>query len=399
MKNESIGFGAFFHRLLGDCVGVQHGEDWKRVRSIVDPHYTYKVANNFASEIISDVYEWIDKLPNNASRSHSHEDILVADSMNIVKHLPFGMIAKTIYGQLTPDDQIRLRDMNEDHEKLVEIAFLGQWAKYSWYRWLPTEANRMMDKYLGSWEAFNIEMVKRARKLDQPDAASTMYSSVESGKMRLVEFLQTLDEILFTNIDVTSSVLAWALINVARNSRVQSKLRVEILDILGDKSGPELMSTIEKYINRQDTLLHYTYLESARLNPIAWLSLPEVTSEDKILGNGYKIPKGTSVVIATNILNTKDPVWGNDGDVFRPERFATLSPNQYRYSFWRFGMGTRQCVGKYFAPLMIKSLITAILSKYNISVVGHDECSEIPTRPDRFVSTPIAELKFTPLTL
>ena len=77
-----------------------------------------------------------------------------------------------------------------------------------------------------------------------------------------------MDEMLFTNIDVTSSMFAYALINVARNQQVQDALRAEILSV---ERSPEETAD---YAQKEDTLLHKTYLEVLRHNPPACKSIP-----------------------------------------------------------------------------------------------------------------------------
>jgi cytochrome P450 len=59
--------------------------------------------------------------------------------------------------------------------------------------------------------------------------------------------------------------------------------------------------------------------------------------------SGYYIPPKSSIVVDGYTLNRTARVWGDDPNVFRPERFAGLSSAEYRYSFWRFGLGPR-CV-------------------------------------------------------
>jgi cytochrome P450 len=52
------------------------------------------------------------------------------------------------------------------------------------------------------------------------------------------QFYQTLDEILFTNVEITFSALAWTLYLVARHEGVQRKLFSEI-DGASSSGGPQ----------------------------------------------------------------------------------------------------------------------------------------------------------------
>jgi cytochrome P450 monooxygenase len=225
--------------------------------------------------------------------------------------------------------------------------------------------------------------------------------------MSETEFLQTVDEILFANLDVTSSILAFLLINLASNHTAQEELRGEILSYLphGLDDSPE---KFEAYVQKTDTLLEYTCMESIRLCPAAWFTLPEYATTDLVI-NGYKIKAGTFCIIDWARLNTKSPIWTPQkqeasqmitGKSFHPQRFRTMSPMQYRWSFLRFGLGGRQCLGKNFGGVIMKQFLVEVLSHYNLYMAGHRESSEksgnidVELQKDRFTVTPRQEVKF-----
>jgi hypothetical protein len=67
---------------------------------------------------------------------------------------------------------------------------------------------------------------------------------------------------LFSNIEITGSILAFTLINLAKNCAFQRKLLEEI------RAKEEVRGyDVEEYVARQDTLLHYATLESIRVTP------------------------------------------------------------------------------------------------------------------------------------
>lgn len=76
------------------------------------------------------------------------------------------------------------------------------------------------------------------------------------------QFLETMDELLFTNIDVTSTVLAFLLINIAANQTFQSLLRDEIA---AKQSQPSY--NLSDYVLEKNSLLHYAAMESVRMSP------------------------------------------------------------------------------------------------------------------------------------
>jgi cytochrome P450 len=216
------------------------------------------------------------------------------------------------------------------------------------------------------------------------------------------QFLQTIDEILFTNVDVTSAVLAFLLINLAATENTQANLREEIRQYSDGANG------LDDYIAKAGTLLEHTCMESIRLCPATWFSLPEYSPHDKRIA-GYLVPAGTPVIVDWKRLNTQSPVWNpqpNPGEAkpvtgmtFSPERFASLSPSQYRYSFLRYGLGPRKCIGKNFAAVIMKMMLVEVLGKYSLQFLDQDrdkvETRAFEIRDDRFTITPKQVVQFT----
>jgi cytochrome P450 monooxygenase len=75
-------------------------------------------------------------------------------------------------------------------------------------------------------------------------------------------------ELLYTNIDVTSTVTSFLLLNISANQSFQSKLREEIQARQNEPSY-KLMD----YVEKKDTLLHYAVMESLRMSPALCKSL------------------------------------------------------------------------------------------------------------------------------
>jgi cytochrome P450 len=176
------------------------------------------------------------------------------------------------------------------------------------------------------------------------------------------------------------------------NPSVMVRLHKEIDAALSDESlGSNRQDRADTYIRKTDTLLHYCYLESGRLHPVLFYSLPELTADPKII-HGYYIPPKTSILIDTYTLNREAPVWGTDGHVFRPDRFGELLPTQYRYSYWRFGLGPRKCVGISFGDKIIKTILMGIMENYSVEVVDNYLGEDLT----KFVHAPAGTMLFTP---
>jgi cytochrome P450 monooxygenase len=76
------------------------------------------------------------------------------------------------------------------------------------------------------------------------------------------KFLQTLDEILFTNVDVSAGVLGTLFTHLSSCPSLQVKLRDEIQHWKHDSDF-----NLPKYLAKSDTLLNQMVMESMRHSP------------------------------------------------------------------------------------------------------------------------------------
>ncbi|KAL4640120.1 cytochrome P450 26A1-like [Arapaima gigas] len=81
--------------------------------------------------------------------------------------------------------------------------------------------------------------------------------------------------------------------------------------------------------------------------------------------NGYQIPKGWNVIYS--ICDTHDVAEVFPGkEAFQPERFMTKSPNlSSQFNYIPFGGGSRMCVGKEFAKVLLKVFLVELTTQCN----------------------------------
>ncbi|KAE8383482.1 cytochrome P450 [Aspergillus bertholletiae] len=362
-KPAGMNFGDYFSRILGQCVGALHGEQWRDVRRYFDPAYTHSAGLAMIPSFQNEVGKWLKSLQNDSLRAGVGR--LIVDVPTSCKILPLRVIPQSFYGEAFDDDAYeKLVRIGQTQKQALKYAVMGWWQKYRWFNMLPTPSRRVLDQYHRDWKAFNLEILETARRKGLAAPADHIYKGVQpDGAMTVDQYLQTIDEMIFTNIDITSSVLAFMLSLLAQHPDFQQRLYDEIMAQRTEKG-----LDMKVYMARQDSLLHYLCLETLRLNPATLFSVPECTSIDKVIGR-YKVPARTPVIIDVRRLNTNALTWGPDGGQFRPERFATLSSNHYRYGFMRFGVASSKCLGKHMADTLMKVAMATILEQYRIDEV------------------------------
>ncbi|PYI09959.1 cytochrome P450 [Aspergillus sclerotiicarbonarius CBS 121057] len=330
-KPANLNMGEYFGRILGDAAGVQVGERWKIIRKYFDPEFAHGISMQALEKFSCQIHVWADALQTTpagfkTSPENDENHGFIVDLTKSMKFLPFKLVALQMYGEaFTEELYDELLDINNLHVQILHDVIGNKKLASKLGNWLPSAAKNRMDLYLNRWRSFNLDIIQRARDNNLSCPVERIYRGVDHNReMKQTEFLHTLDEILFANVDVSSAVLNTMFSQLAATPAFQAALRTEILQWKKDTPDDKNMT---RYISKQDTLLNFAIMESMRLTPAFWFSLPECTAAAKMIG-GYSIPPNMPVVIDARRLNTESATWGDDGRVFRPERFSTISQTQ-----------------------------------------------------------------------
>ena len=110
------------------------------------------------------------------------------------------------------------------------------------------------------------------------------------------------------------------------------------------------------------------------LNESLRLYAPVITLHRKVgrevrLGK-LVLPEGLELVIPTLIVHHDPKLWGEDAQLFKPERFSdgVAGVTNNTTSFLPFGMGPRFCVGQSLAMMEAKVALSMILQQYSFAI-------------------------------
>ncbi|KAF4636129.1 hypothetical protein G7Y89_g1953 [Cudoniella acicularis] len=350
--------GFFMHEILGQCVGLISGAKWKAVKTAVEIPFIHQNIRNHVSSVQRHTKEYFKVLEGKGNLSKRKLDP-VAD----IKMLPFWIIVDIIYGGLSPGMEAQLCKLAPQREELFKFVIHGGLTRFWFSRLLPLKANKELKAFKHDWKAFNDSAYRHALELGIKTPFVSMHHAIERGEISEDQLLQTLDEMIFANLDVTMGGISWNLVFLAANPHIQDQLRDEI----GEQRSLAAID-VEKFNNylvSSSSLLAACVLESARLKPLAAFSVPQAAPTDRII-DGYRIPALTNFLVDTCALNITNPFWGPDSTIYRPGRFLERKGPELRYNYWRFGFGPRQCMGKYVADLIIHSILVHTLENYTL---------------------------------
>ncbi|KAK1225550.1 hypothetical protein PQX77_011490 [Marasmius sp. AFHP31] len=194
------------------------------------------------------------------------------------------------------------------------------------------------------------------------------------------EALSQMATIIFAGHETSASSLTWILYELAKHPQYQERLYQEIKD-LREQTGNE------QELSSRDveglTYLNAVIKESLRLHPIVSEIVREAGDDDVIpldypvLGTSgamlseVPVAKGQRVVASVVQYNRLTEVWGEDADVFNPERFVNIKTPTTLGVFGNlltFSGGVQGCIGWRFAVLEIQIVLATLIESFVFSM-------------------------------
>lgn len=161
--------------------------------------------------------------------------------------------------------------------------------------------------------------------------------------------------------ETTSLQISYTLLLLAIHQDEQEKVYREILRVFPTDDATASRENLESL-----QYLEVVIQESMRLLP-AVPYIARKTHEELEL-SGLVVPKGVILVVDLFNLHRKKDIWGADADEFKPERFLPENASKrHSHSFLPFSQGPRDCIGKYYAMLAIRSALAKFLRNYKVT--------------------------------
>ncbi|KAB1227273.1 Cytochrome P450 94C1 [Morella rubra] len=217
------------------------------------------------------------------------------------------------------------------------------------------------------------EMREKRRQMgfsDQKDLLSRFMASIDDD-----EYLRDIViSFVLAGRDTVASALTSFFYLLSQRPGVEAAIRDEMERIIG--------RTQEGASFEQMREMHYlnaAIFESMRLYPPVQFD-SKFCQEDDIFPDGTFVQKGTRVTYHPYAMGRMERVWGPDALEFKPERWLKngvfQSENPFKYPVFQAGL--RVCLGKEMALVEIRSVVLAILQRFDIRVAD-------PNQAPRFV--------------
>uniref|UniRef100_A0AAT9UTD0 Cytochrome P450 4G219 n=2 Tax=Maconellicoccus hirsutus TaxID=177089 RepID=A0AAT9UTD0_MACHI len=178
------------------------------------------------------------------------------------------------------------------------------------------------------------------------------------------EVREQVDTIMFEGHDTTAAGSSFFLCLMGTRPDIQEKVVEELNTIFKGSDRPcTFQDTLEmKYLER-------CLMETLRLYPPVPMIARQIKEEVVLPSTNAILPADTTIIIGTFKLHRNPEIYPNPNE-FNPDNFLPeKSANRHYYSYVPFSAGPRSCVGRKYAVLKLKILLSTILRNFQIRTV------------------------------
>ncbi|XP_023942753.2 cytochrome P450 4C1-like [Bicyclus anynana] len=175
------------------------------------------------------------------------------------------------------------------------------------------------------------------------------------------ELRDQVDSITIAGNDTTALVISYALLLLGCHQEEQEKVYAEVKGIFGDSSRHPTKADLNKmdHLERviKETMRFYTVVPIIGRQTQKELKLSTCT-----------VPAGVGCAVLPFAMHRSKRIWGPDADSFNPDRFLPeASAKRHPCSYIPFSYGARNCIGRHFGMIVMKSVLANVLRNYKIT--------------------------------
>ncbi|KAK9040539.1 hypothetical protein V6N11_015687 [Hibiscus sabdariffa] len=366
-----------FSDLFGDGIFAVDGHKWRQQRKLASYEFSAKVLRDFSCSVFKTNAARLVRAVSGLSasgRGIELQDMLMKYTMESIVKVGFGVDLNCMSLSSDKDEGMAFIKAFDDATQSVYFRYVDPLWKLKRFLNIGSEASlksniKIIDNFI-----YNVLRTKRKQLALNPDLIvkedilSRFLAEEEKNPETMTD--KYLRDIIFSFMiagkDTTANALCWFFYMLCKNPSIQEKVAQEVMDVAGGETGhanvDDFLATITDETLQKMQYLHAALTETLRLYPVTPMD-GRCAMEDDILPDGHKINKGEEVSYLAYAMGRMPYIWGEDAEVFRPERwlkngvFQPESP----FKFISFHAGPRICLGKEFAYRQMKIFSMALV--------------------------------------
>nr|AVI01413.1 steroid 2-beta-hydroxylase [Thanatephorus cucumeris]QDJ74244.1 cytochrome P450-4 [Thanatephorus cucumeris] len=189
------------------------------------------------------------------------------------------------------------------------------------------------------------------------------------------QLLGQMNTLIFAGHETTSGALSRILQLLAMNPAIQDRLRDELLEAPAQLTYDDLHSLPYMDALCRETLRLYPPAAMIEREAMVDCTVPlryPIKGKNGEEIREIRVRKGTNIYVSIKEANRSKETWGEDADVFRPERWLEKLPDSVSdaktsgiySSMMTFSAGPRACIGFKFSLLELKTVLSTLIKSF-----------------------------------
>ncbi|KAJ8749030.1 hypothetical protein K2173_013474 [Erythroxylum novogranatense] len=380
--------------LLGEGIFAVDGDKWRQQRKLASFEFSTRVLRDFSCAVFRQNAAKLVRVISESSiadRAFDMQELIMRSALDSIFKVGFGVELNCL--EASSVESTNFMRAFDEANALVYWRYVDPFWRQK--RFFNIGCESSLTKNIKVIEDFVNTLISAKRKLlaeqrfcnEKEDILSRFLVESEKDPERMNDkYLRDIIlNFMFAGKDSSASTLSWFFYMLCKNPLIQEKVVQEIREVTGTQDyDDEVM--IEDFITRlSDTTLekmhylHATLTETLRLYPAVPMDGRCSEIEDT-LPDGYRVKKGDGVYYMSYAMGRMSHLWGDDAEVFRPQRWLQngIFQPESPFKFIAFHAGPRMCLGKDFSYRQMKIVTMALLRFFRFKLA--DETREVTYR-------------------
>ncbi|KAJ4717545.1 Cytochrome P450 [Melia azedarach] len=354
-------------RLFINGMVLYEGEQWFKVRNIANPAFHLDKLKDMLPQLYISCSDMVEKWKTLVSEKESYE----LDVWPHIQTLTADVISRTAFGSNFEEGRQIFELVREQLRLSVESL---QYVYVPGWRFLPTATNRKLKANYNEVQKLikgvinKREEALKVRRVRNDDLLGLLmesnYKAVQHKEagMSLQEVIEECKLFYIAGQETTASLLVWTMILLSIHPHWQERAREEVFQVSGSQVP------IFDDLNKLKVVTQILY-EVLRLYPPAAM-LTRINVKETKLGE-IVLPPGIVLLLPIIKVHQDPEYWGDDAEVFNPERFSegiSKATKNNQVAFFPFTWGPRICIGQNFALMEAKLALAIILRNFSFQL-------------------------------
>lgn len=348
----------YFRKLTGDSIVASDGEKWAKLRKVANQAFHAENLKNMTPEMIESVKTMLERWKNYEGREIDVCEEFRQSTAEVISRTAFGSsykVGEQVFQMLTKLAIIFTR--NTYKIRFPSISELFKYGDEAESEKIEKEIREIIlqvikerEKVAVDAQIFGTDLLGLLLK--------ARYDSSGGNKMSVDQIIDECKTFYGAGQGTTAALLSWTVLLLAIHSDWQEKARDEVLKVIGQQQPN---SDNLPRLRTMNMIIH----EVLRLYPPVPYN-ERYTKKEARLGK-LILPANVKVYVPILALHRDPEIWGEDANLFKPERFTkgiVGATNNNLAAFLPFSLGPRTCVGMNFAINQTKIALSMILQRY-----------------------------------